>query len=217
MSDEDFDFEPVRGLPDVLPAGETLLWQGSPAWLAVARRVFHADKVLAYFAVLMLWRFAASLYDGNSWWAALQAGGRLLPFAAAAFALLAAFGWGVARTTVYSVTNRRVAMRIGIAMPLTVNLPFRQIESAALTTAGDGTGEVILTPVKGVRIAYAALWPHAKGFRFTRPLPMLRCLAEPQKVGDILAAGLAASVVASSPTTTESAASDRPHGLAVAQ
>ena len=29
---DDFDFEPVRGLPQVLPEGERLLWQGAPRW-----------------------------------------------------------------------------------------------------------------------------------------------------------------------------------------
>ena len=27
---DDFDFEPVRGLPQVLPKGERMLWQGAP-------------------------------------------------------------------------------------------------------------------------------------------------------------------------------------------
>ncbi|HBB55427.1 MAG TPA: phosphopantetheine adenylyltransferase, partial [Hyphomonadaceae bacterium] len=30
---KEFDFEPVRGLPEALPAGEAILWQGAPsAW-----------------------------------------------------------------------------------------------------------------------------------------------------------------------------------------
>ena len=36
MSDHDFDFEPIRGLPALLPAGEKQLWQGSPHWKSQA-------------------------------------------------------------------------------------------------------------------------------------------------------------------------------------
>ena len=28
----EYDHEPVRGLPGVLPSGEALLWQGAPEW-----------------------------------------------------------------------------------------------------------------------------------------------------------------------------------------
>ena len=30
MDHDDFHFEPVRGLPEALPPGELILWQGSP-------------------------------------------------------------------------------------------------------------------------------------------------------------------------------------------
>ena len=37
------------------------------------------------------------------------------------------FAWASARTTVYTITNRRVVMRFGIALPMTLNLPFTLI------------------------------------------------------------------------------------------
>jgi hypothetical protein len=40
--------------------------------------------------------------------------------------------WLSARTTVYTITDKRVVMRIGIVLSLTFNLPLRQIESAGL-------------------------------------------------------------------------------------
>ena len=45
----EYETEPVRGLPAPLPAGETLLWQGGPAWWPLARSAFHFDKIADLF------------------------------------------------------------------------------------------------------------------------------------------------------------------------
>ena len=49
-------FEPEHGLPERLPATEHKLWQGSPAWWPVARRVFHWNKIALYFGLILAWR-----------------------------------------------------------------------------------------------------------------------------------------------------------------
>ena len=49
---DDFDFEPVRGLPQILPKGERMLWQGAPRWQDLAVHAFHARKVVWYFVAL---------------------------------------------------------------------------------------------------------------------------------------------------------------------
>ena len=54
MSDE-FVGEPLSGLPQRPPAGETILWQGAPQWRATALRTFHVRKVALYFAALFAW------------------------------------------------------------------------------------------------------------------------------------------------------------------
>jgi hypothetical protein len=54
MSHDDFEFEPIRGLPAMLPAGERLLWQGTPNWRGLAVRSYHVRKIAAYFAFLAL-------------------------------------------------------------------------------------------------------------------------------------------------------------------
>jgi Bacterial PH domain len=217
MSHDDFDFESARGLPDKLPVGETLLWQGGPSWRAVATRVFHVDKVAIYFAAIIVWRFAASLNEGNGLWAATQSGAGLLPLAIAAVLILGLFAWGVGRTTVYSITNRRVVMRIGMALPLTVYVPLNEIVNADLKINGDKSGDLALATGSHVRIPYLVLWPHARAFHVTKPQPQLRCLAEPKRVGDILASALARSMVASRSVTTESAEAEWPKHLAAAE
>jgi hypothetical protein len=61
----EFEHEPVRGLPEKLPAGERILWQGTPSWRALAIRAFHARKVALYFAALVVWRLALAWHDGE--------------------------------------------------------------------------------------------------------------------------------------------------------
>ena len=56
MSHHDDDFEPVPGLPETLPQGEQMLWQGSPQWWSLALRAFRLREVGVYFGFLMAWR-----------------------------------------------------------------------------------------------------------------------------------------------------------------
>ena len=60
----EYETEPVRGLPERLPAGETILWQGAPRWGALARRAFHVRKIALYFAILLAWLVYADIADG---------------------------------------------------------------------------------------------------------------------------------------------------------
>ena len=68
----------------------------------------------------------------------------LAPLAWSPSAILAAFAWGSARTTVYTITNRRVVMRVGIALPVTLNLPFAGSPRPACGCTADGTGDIPL-------------------------------------------------------------------------
>ncbi|MEM1103487.1 MAG: hypothetical protein AAGH48_05230, partial [Pseudomonadota bacterium] len=53
---DDFAAEPIRGLPEALPEGERILWQGEPTWRQLAVNVFHIRALAIYFGVLMIWR-----------------------------------------------------------------------------------------------------------------------------------------------------------------
>lgn len=183
----------IDGIPDPLPGGERLLWQGRPAdgW-TFACRVFRVRLLIAYFAVLLMSRAAWLISSGTAPAQALLAALLLLPFAAAAIGVLTMISWLMARTTIYAITDRRVVMRIGIALPITINIPFRSIGSAGLKTYLDGTGDIPLSLSSGDRIAYLNLWPHARPWRFASTEPMLRAVPNARAVADILAAALAA-------------------------
>ncbi len=185
--------EPVRGLPGHLPDGEYIVWQGSPVWTSLARRAFHTHLVAAYFAVLVGWA-ALTLAFGHALPAvALRGMAVTVGVGLGAVGLLALLGWLAARATVYTVTNRRVVLRFGIALPKCVNLPFGQIVSAGLQIHADGTGDLPLA-CKETRLGFIHLWPNVRPWRVGTPEPMLRGVAEPQAVARLLADALAAAV-----------------------
>jgi hypothetical protein len=185
-SGHEHEFEPQHGLPEALPPGETLLWQGSPDWRVLAVRAFHLRKLALYFAVLVLLRAAFVYSDSGSLSAALRATGGPLALAALALSLVALLAWLSARSTVYTLTDRRVVMRIGIVLTLTFNLPYKRIAAAGLHLEADGNGDLPLTLLPPDRIAWLHLWPHARPWRVARPEPMLRCVPDAQRVARLL-------------------------------
>ena len=207
---DDFAFDPVKGLPEHLPQGETMLWQGSPRWQGLAVHAFHTRKVAIYFAILAAAQSVFRFADGA------PAGEALKPFiwysilACLSIAILTGLAWLSARTTIYTITTKRVVMRIGMALPLTLNLPYSKIESANLRLHTDGTGDLPLMLSKEDRVAWAVLWPHARPFCFSHPEPMLRAIPDAAQVGACLASALQG--VAQTPMkSTKSAVRFAPH------
>jgi Bacterial PH domain len=188
------EFEPQRGLPEVLPAGERLIWQGSPEWRAMAIEVFHVRKLAIYFALLLLARAGFVLADGGGLMAVLASWAWLAPMAGVAVAIMVALARLAARTAVYTITDRRVIMRIGIVLTITFNLPHKRIEGAGLLLRGhDGHGDIPITLVRGEQIAILQLWPHARPWHIARPQPTLRCVRDAEQVGRVLAQAWAAA------------------------
>jgi len=184
------DFEPIRGLPGDLPEGEQLIWQGAPDWKVMARRVFHVPVVGAYFIGLMAWRVADSLSTGTPWSTALLNALWVTPLAIAGLGLLAGLAWLNTRTTVYTITNRRVVMRFGAALTKAINIPFGIIESADFLTFSGGSGDVSITLKAPNKVAYLQLWPHARPGKLAAPQPTFRSIAKAAEVAVVLANAL---------------------------
>lgn len=187
MAVTEYEYEPVPGLPERLPPGEEILWQGAPRWDVLARRAFHVRKVAVYFLLLILWTIAWDIQGGSdpvvsAFW--------LVIAAAMAIGLLTLLARAMAGSTLYTITNHRVVMRFGVAIPMTVNLPFAKIVGAGVRDHGDGTGDIPLTLAAKTRTSYLVLWPHARPWRFSPPEPMLRAIPEAPRVAGILAAAL---------------------------
>lgn len=173
------DDEPVRGLPGALPPGERLIWQGSPDWKRLALTAFHVRGVTVYFVLLALWSAASGGGIAGVMTTAAAAG--------CAVGLLCLMAWASARTTVYSLTSRRIVLRVGIALSKCVNIPLALVDTARLNMRADGSGDIALALKDEARIGYALIWPHARPWMFARTEPMLRALAEVQPVATLVA------------------------------
>ncbi len=185
------------GLPGPLPEGETMLWQGAPDARMLARRAMHVRKVAVYFGILALWcAGSAGLSDRPSLWFSAVA---LIVLGAIASGLLGLFAFLVARTTVYTMTEKRVVLRIGIALPMSINLPFSSIDSASVRLYPDGTGDIPILLNGPNRIGVTTLWPHVRPWRLSRVQPMLRAIPDAARVATMLSRALAASAGQSAP------------------
>lgn len=195
----------IAGVKEDLPPGERVLWQGAPSWGALARHAFHIREVALYFALLTAASGMASWTDARAWTACLLPAG----LGALACMLLAALAWMSSRTTIYAITTGRVFMRIGIALPIAVNLPLRRIESASVALHADGCGDLPLCLEPGAHLAFLHLWPHVRPWRLKRPEPMLRSVVGAAQLAPILARALQAAheIASASPPATAPLAS----------
>lgn len=189
-SQSDFEFEPVRGLPGPLPAGEKVLWQGGPSFLALAFGVFHVRKVAVYFGLLIAWRAFRGMGDGQAMGEAWLGALAVLPLAVVGIGVLLLLAWGYHRTSVYTLTTRRFVLRSGIALPVTVNLPYSWISKAGLKVGRNGHGDILLEIAAEDRLAPLLLWPHMRPWRWARPQPMMRGIANAERVAKTLAEAL---------------------------
>lgn len=184
--------EPVRGLPQSLPEGEQLLWQGSPGPFAFVIHAFHVRFVLAYFLLATTWRLANLETAGASTTEMTRVALNSGLGAAAGIGLIGLVAWLMARSTVYSITSKRIVMRYGVAIRKYVNLPFEQIASADLRSYGQGKGDIVLALNSTGGLGFIKLWPHVRPMKFSRPQPMLRGLSSVQSVARTLASAISA-------------------------
>lgn len=177
----EYEIEPIPGLPGNLPPGESIIWQGSPDWQTLARAVFHTRLVAVWFV------FVASL--------AFVGGGTGLKGAVVTLAV-ASLGLGIlyflarasARSTIYTLTNRRVVMRFGVALPKCINLPLKAIGSADVRVLGNGHVDIVMRPTQRFPLGWLQMWPHVQPWKVAEPQPMLR--AVPESFAPVLAKAL---------------------------
>jgi hypothetical protein len=193
MSHDDFATEPVRGLPETPPEGERILWQGRPHWWWLSWEALSLPWVAGYFVLLAVWRFV-TLIDRMPLGQALSYSTPFLVMGAVVIALLLIVGAVQARATVYTITNRRVAMRIGAALTVTLNLPYTQIANADLRPGRGGTGTIALDLMGDTRLSYLVCWPHVRPWVMRRTQPALRAIPEADRIAHLLAEAAEARV-----------------------
>lgn len=183
----EYENEPIPGLPGLLPPGETIVWQGSPDWRKLARTAFHTRLVAGYFALLAAWAFVDALAGGSVTPAAFIGFGATVLAGIASVGLLHLIAWASARSTLYTLTEKRIVLRIGIALPKCINLPLGAIGAADLADRGGGCGDLSLRPTGAQRLGYLALWPHARPWHLATPQPMLRALPHAAETAALIA------------------------------
>lgn len=179
-------------LPSDIPPGERVLWFGRPETKSLWRRAYRADWVIAWFALAIAWASLSALSEGTN--AALVAGLGTLALGVLALAILGLLAWLSARTTLYVITDRRLIIKSGIALQIFINLPFAKIVAANVRVFGDETGDVSITLAEGQHVAYIALWPSTRPWRFVKPEPTLRSVPEAREVAETLGQALKAAV-----------------------
>ncbi len=183
---DDFHKEPIPGLPAHLPEGEEILWQGKPERAAVGRNALHSRKVGIYFAALTAWKLAAGITDGKSLSELAFSVGGTIVLGALALIILYGISALIVRTTIYTITNKRVVMRIGIALPITFQFPFTQITSADVKHLDDTVGTLVFSLKEHTKISWLVLWPHVRPWKLGKPQPALRAIADIGHVTEIL-------------------------------
>lgn len=186
------DYEPIPGLPDLLPEGEHILWQGAPDWKDLAIAGLHVRKLTVYFALLLAARILVQSNAGTAAGDIMASTMILGGLALIAVGFLTLFAWLAARSTMYTITNERLVIRCGVTLPISVNLPFSLVESADMRVRDNGLGDLPIRLEAGSRPSWIMLWPHVKPWSLGRVQPMMRSVANVRDVGETLAESLVA-------------------------
>jgi hypothetical protein len=177
----EYEDEPIEGLPENLPEGEKIIWQGQPSVVAMAKRVFYVPQLTLYFGLLIAGHTIFRLMEGV---AGVQVMGTLVWQSGLAGIVLLLLWWlsrSYARSVLYTLTTKRLVIRSGVALPMMVNIPIEQVTAADMRLHRDGTGDILLQPSEDRQLYWVLLWPNVSPW-YSRPVkPLLRGLEDPQQ------------------------------------
>jgi hypothetical protein len=212
----EYEFEPQFGLPERLPKDEFIVWQGSPDLGVLAASAFHIKKLVIYFIFLIGACAWPALEAGTGFMPVLQAIKWITPLAMIGLASVWILAYLTARTTVYTLTNKRVVMRLGIVLTVSFNLPLKQVASADVRVLDNGFGDITLTLEGSDRIAWVHLWPSVRPWRINKPETTLRAITNVQEVSEKLRdAWTQATGLAANATPSFQAVNPKSHNLQV--
>jgi hypothetical protein len=152
----------------------------------VAIRIIRLRAIAVYFALLLGVQAFGVWSETSSLASVAIALLKTTPFVLFAFACFGYLAWAMANNAVYTVTSKRIVMRIGIALTLTYNIPYSRIAAANLLKRPDGSGDIALELQSADKIAWINLWPHVRAWKLAHPQPLLRCIADVGPVAEIL-------------------------------
>lgn len=175
----------IRGVNEALPAGERVLWEGSPDARALARHLFFVRPISVYLSAMVFWWVAVNVSQvgTTSFWTTL---GTQILLSGGVVGAAWLFARAIARGTTYAITDRRLVLNFGVIFPLTINLPLRYVQGASARQFSDQTGQIAVQLSTKEKLAWIVLFPHVRPWTFNNPEPLLRGLTDPVKVGEIL-------------------------------
>ena len=174
----------IPGVDQPLPQGETLLWTGKPQVGLQLRHSLVLRLAGFWLALAAVLPFLQPSGEGGPALAHLAWVGVT---AAVVLAIASGFAWMVHRTTTYAITDRRVVLAHGIALPSVLNIPLERLSGGSCKVNPDGSGDISLPLNDGEeRVGYALLWPHARPWKVGRPEPSLRWLADVEEASAVL-------------------------------
>ena len=176
-----------------LRPGERVLWQDSPRTRPLAIRIYHVRAVVCYGIVLTLADMVEARLAHLGSIASLAAAIPGALATAGGLAILFLLALGSARTTRYTLTDRRLVMQFGLSLAATLSMPLDQLTGLAVRIHADGTGDVALRPSADAKLSYFKLWPFARPWRFGRPEPMLRGVPDAGVVATVLSRHIASA------------------------
>lgn len=170
-----------------LPPGETVLWRGKPDWRHLALDAFYAPWVALYFVGIGTWHLATTLHDGGSRADALNAASTVIVPLAVSLALVSLLAWLSARSTVFTLTDRRIVMCYGVALPALINVPLHTIDALKVRRGLAGRGDVAFSLPRLGRLSFHQLWPYARPWHLFPASPMLRAVPQVAEVSALFA------------------------------
>ncbi len=176
-----------------LPTGETVLWRGKPDWRHLALDAFHAPWVALYFIGIGTWHLAVTLHDGGTRAEALAAASAVLIPLALSLALVALLAWLSARATTFTLTDRRVVLCYGVALPALINVPLGAIETLRVRRGLAGRGDLTFSLPRKGRLSFHQLWPYARPWHLFPASPMLRAVPDVAGLARLFTAATAAA------------------------
>ncbi len=186
MPHDDFQIEPIRGLPELLPEGEEILWQGNPSWWALAKEAYGVLWVAAAVVALVVWRAGLGA-SGIAPEANFALAIAIAALGGGGVAVLALTAWLQARESVYTLTSQRAVMRFGLLQTATLQIPFAKLSGADLAVGSCGTGTIALRARSADHLSYILTWPHVRPWKVKPIDPAFRCIKDAQQVAALLA------------------------------
>jgi len=186
-SHKDFEWEPIPGLPAELPKGEKIVWQGTPNWWALAISAFHVRKVALYFAFLVVMQLVSAWQIGFEKEAVMAGPALTLVLSLAGLSILLSLAYLSAVSTIFTLTTHRILIRYGMALTLTLNIPFKQIQAANLNLWKKSIGDIALDVTPPKRLSWLVLWPYARAWKLSNPQPVLRAIPDAAAVAEKIA------------------------------